>query len=67
MQLGLGERPESTRQRRDLLNPLRWGHWQNKIPSPVRGGIVPADGHHAAFESAFARLKKDLEAENSKK
>jgi hypothetical protein len=28
---------------------------------------VLADGHHAAFESAFARLKKDLEAENSKK
>jgi uncharacterized protein YjbI with pentapeptide repeats len=28
---------------------------------------VLADGHPAAFESAFARLKKDLEAENSKK
>jgi hypothetical protein len=25
---------------------------------------VLADGHPAAFESAFARLKKDLEAEN---
>ena len=28
---------------------------------------VFADGHPAAFESAFARLKKDLEAENSKR
>ena len=28
---------------------------------------VLADGHPAAFESAFGRLKKDLEAENSKK
>jgi hypothetical protein len=28
---------------------------------------VLADGHHAAFESAFARWKKDLEAENSRK
>jgi hypothetical protein len=28
---------------------------------------VLADGHPAAFESAFARLKKDLEAENPKK
>ena len=28
---------------------------------------VLADGHPAAFESAFARLKKDLKAENSKK
>jgi hypothetical protein len=26
-----------------------------------------ADGHQSAFESAFARLKKDLEAENAKK
>jgi hypothetical protein len=31
------------------------------------GRPVFADGHQAAFESAFARLKKDLEAENSKK
>ena len=28
---------------------------------------VLADGHPAAFESVFARLKKDLEAENLKK
>ena len=28
---------------------------------------VLADGHPAAFESAFARLKKDLEAEKRKK
>ena len=28
---------------------------------------VLADGHPAAFESAFARLKKDLEAESLKK
>jgi hypothetical protein len=31
------------------------------------GRPVFADGHPAAFESAFARLKKDLEAENSRK
>jgi hypothetical protein len=31
------------------------------------GWPVFADGLQAAFESAFARLKKDLEAENSKK
>ena len=28
---------------------------------------VFADGHPAAFESAFARLRKDLEAENSRR
>jgi hypothetical protein len=31
------------------------------------GRPVFADGHQAAFESAFARLKKDLEAENSRR
>jgi len=28
---------------------------------------VLADGQHDTFESAFARLRKDLEAESSKK
>jgi hypothetical protein len=28
---------------------------------------VFADGHQDAFEPAFARLKKDLEAENSRR
>jgi hypothetical protein len=31
------------------------------------GRPVFADSHPATFESAFARLKKDLEAENLKK
>jgi hypothetical protein len=37
--------------------------------SGKQGGLnsQPAHSHQAAFESAFARLRKDWEAENSKK
>jgi hypothetical protein len=37
-----------------------------QLESPC-GRPAFADGHQSAFESAFARLKKDLEAENAKK